>query len=101
MTRRKRHEEHVNHEAWAIPYGDLVTLLMAFFVVMYALSSVNEGKYGYTTWTFLPPATDSYLINGIEEVWLKKASTQDFLAKLVAGKAFVVQPFQLFEQVVV
>ena len=43
--RRKRHEEHTNHEAWAIPYGDLITLLLAFFVVMYALSSVNEGKY--------------------------------------------------------
>src|SRR5262245_924261 len=35
----------MNHEAWAIPYGDLVTLLLAFFVVMYAISSVNEGKY--------------------------------------------------------
>lgn len=43
--RRKRQEEHVNHEAWAIPYGDLITLLLAFFVVMYAISSVNEGKY--------------------------------------------------------
>src|SRR5579862_8624840 len=46
MTRRlRRHEDHVNHEAWAIPYGDLVTLLLAFFVVMYAISSVNAGKY--------------------------------------------------------
>jgi chemotaxis protein MotB len=45
MARRKPHEEHENHEAWAIPYGDLVTLLLAFFVVMYAMSSVNEGKY--------------------------------------------------------
>src|SRR5688572_9847193 len=45
MARRKKHEEHLNHEAWAIPYGDLVTLLLAFFVVMYAISSVNEGKY--------------------------------------------------------
>src|SRR5580698_8950741 len=45
MPRRKRHEEHDNHEAWAIPYGDLVTLLLAFFVVMYAMSTVNEGKY--------------------------------------------------------
>lgn len=43
--RRQQHEEHANHEAWAIPYGDLVTLLLAFFVVMYAVSSVNEGKY--------------------------------------------------------
>ena len=45
MARRHKHEEHANHEAWAIPYGDLVTLLLAFFVVMYAMSSVNEGKY--------------------------------------------------------
>lgn len=45
MSRRHKHEDHVNHEAWAIPYGDLITLLLAFFVVMYAMSSVNEGKY--------------------------------------------------------
>jgi chemotaxis protein MotB len=43
--RRQKHEEHLNHEAWAIPYGDLITLLLAFFVVMYAMSSINEGKY--------------------------------------------------------
>ena len=45
MGRRHKHEEHQNHEAWAIPYGDLITLLLAFFVVMYAVSSLNEGKY--------------------------------------------------------
>lgn len=45
MARRKSHEEHANHEAWAIPYADLMTLLLAFFVVMYAISSLNEGKY--------------------------------------------------------
>jgi chemotaxis protein MotB len=44
--RKKRHEEeHENHERWAIPYGDLLTLLLAFFVVMYSISSVNAGKY--------------------------------------------------------
>jgi chemotaxis protein MotB len=45
MARKKKHEDHVNHEAWAIPYGDLVTLLFALFTVMYAMSSVNEGKF--------------------------------------------------------
>ncbi|RDI97750.1 flagellar motor protein MotD [Dyella solisilvae] len=45
MRRKKHHEDHVNHEAWAIPYADLMTLLLAFFVVMYAVSVVNEGKY--------------------------------------------------------
>jgi chemotaxis protein MotB len=44
-VRKKHHEEHLNHEAWAIPYADLMTLLLAFFVVMYAVSVVNEGKY--------------------------------------------------------
>jgi chemotaxis protein MotB len=46
MARRKRQlEERSNHEAWAIPYADLLTLILAFFVVMYAISSINEGKY--------------------------------------------------------
>lgn len=43
--RRERREEHLNHEAWAIPFADLLTLLLAFFVVMYAISSLNTGKY--------------------------------------------------------
>ncbi|MCW8918217.1 MAG: flagellar motor protein MotD [Gammaproteobacteria bacterium] len=45
MPRKKRPEEHVNLERWLISYADFITLLFAFFVVMYAISSVNEGKY--------------------------------------------------------
>lgn len=45
MARRKREEEHDNHERWLVSYADFITLLFAFFVVMYALSSINEGKY--------------------------------------------------------
>jgi chemotaxis protein MotB len=47
MARKRKRviEEESRHAAWAIPYGDLVTLLFAFFVVLYAVSSVNEGKY--------------------------------------------------------
>ena len=44
--------------------------------------SPDNGQYGYTTWTFLPPATDTYLVSGMEEVWLNKISSADFLAKL-------------------
>lgn len=43
--RRKRKQEHVNHERWIVSYADFITLLFAFFVVMYSISSVNEGKY--------------------------------------------------------
>lgn len=47
MSRRRKHkhEEHPNHEAWVIPYADLLTLLLALFVVLYAMSSVNTTKY--------------------------------------------------------
>jgi chemotaxis protein MotB len=46
MARRgKKHEEHENHERWLVSYADFITLLFAFFVVMYAISSINEGKY--------------------------------------------------------
>ena len=46
MTRRRPAEdEHENHERWLVSYADFITLLFAFFVVMYAISQVNEGKY--------------------------------------------------------
>lgn len=45
MPRKRRHEEHENLERWLVSYADFITLLFAFFVVMYAISSLNEGKY--------------------------------------------------------
>lgn len=45
MARRRHEEERENHERWLVSYADFITLLFAFFVVMYAISSVNEGKY--------------------------------------------------------
>ncbi|VAX10849.1 Flagellar motor rotation protein MotB [hydrothermal vent metagenome] len=45
MRRKRRQEDPVNHERWLVSYADFITLLFAFFVVMYSVSSVNEGKY--------------------------------------------------------
>jgi chemotaxis protein MotB len=45
MARKQKHEEHENHERWLVSYADFITLLFAFFVVMYAISSINQGKY--------------------------------------------------------
>ena len=45
MARRTKRIEHDNHDRWLISYADFITLLFAFFVVMYSISSVNEGKY--------------------------------------------------------
>jgi chemotaxis protein MotB len=46
MSRRKRHEEHANHERWLVSYADFITLLFAFFVVMFASSQVDKRKAG-------------------------------------------------------
>jgi chemotaxis protein MotB len=43
-NRQQAHEEHENHERWLVSYADLITLLFAFFVVMYATSSNNQEK---------------------------------------------------------
>ena len=45
MARKKYDDGGENHERWLISYADFITLLFAFFVVMYAVSVVNEGKY--------------------------------------------------------
>lgn len=53
MARKQKHEEHENHERWLVSYADFITLLFAFFVVMYSISSVNEGKYRVLSDSFL------------------------------------------------
>lgn len=46
MYRRRMHEdEEDNHDRWLISYADFITLLFAFFVVMYATSTINLNKY--------------------------------------------------------
>ncbi|MDX2022102.1 MAG: flagellar motor protein MotB [Deltaproteobacteria bacterium] len=44
MAKRQHHEEHENHERWLVSYADFITLLFAFFVVMYATSRVDRKK---------------------------------------------------------
>ncbi|MEO8098837.1 MAG: flagellar motor protein MotB [Acidobacteriota bacterium] len=44
MARKKRQPEHENHERWLVSYADFITLLFAFFVVMFASSHADKGK---------------------------------------------------------
>ncbi len=44
MAKKHKHEEHVNHERWLVSYADFITLLFAFFVILYALSEVDKNK---------------------------------------------------------
>ena len=59
MARRRQPEEHVNHERWLVSYADFITLLFAFFVVMYSISSINEGKYKVISEALIGVFTDS------------------------------------------
>ena len=50
MRKRRRgaddaHDSQESHERWLISYADFITLLFAFFVVMYAISTISESKY--------------------------------------------------------
>ncbi len=98
--RKKKHEDHTNHEAWAIPYGDLVTLLLAFFVVMYAMSSVNEGKYRILSDSLVAafrgtPRTIEPVQVGTKQV----GSGADLKVSIVAQQALAGQPRQMLEAV--
>src|SRR5229473_8159115 len=46
MSRRKRRASHANHDRWLVSYADFITLLFAFFVVLYASSQVDKRKVG-------------------------------------------------------
>jgi chemotaxis protein MotB len=46
MSRRKKRYAHTNHERWLVSYADFITLLFAFFVVLYASAQVDQRKVG-------------------------------------------------------
>ncbi|MFT5579008.1 MAG: chemotaxis protein MotB [Paraglaciecola psychrophila] len=80
VARRQIVEEPINHDRWLISYADFITLLFAFFVVMYSISQVNQGKYKVLSETL------AEVFNGTEQ-------------GSVAGSNLVraIDPFQLGE----
>jgi len=46
MSRRKRDRAHASHDRWLVSYADFITLLFAFFVVLYASAQVDQRKVG-------------------------------------------------------
>jgi chemotaxis protein MotB len=45
MSKHKQEEEHDNTERWLLTYSDLITLMMAFFVILFAMASVDASKF--------------------------------------------------------
>jgi chemotaxis protein MotB len=82
MVRRRREDIHINHERWLISYADFITLLFAFFVVMYSISQVNDSKYRVLSDTFIEAfhrPTDSS-VN--KEATDQSSSSQDVIAPI-------------------
>jgi len=46
LSRKKKHAEHANHERWLVSYADFITLMFAFFVVMFSSSQVDKRRVG-------------------------------------------------------
>ena len=74
---------------WALPVKDLPPDMLKgigyplFEKTIAGLhDAFGKGQYGFTTWTFWPGATDSYLIEGIEQVWLNKITTDAYLGRI-------------------
>ena len=44
-ARHDDHEEHENHERWLVSYADMITVLMALFIVLFAISTVDQNKF--------------------------------------------------------
>jgi chemotaxis protein MotB len=83
MARRKRHEEHENHERWLVSYADFITLLFAFFTVLYATSQQDTKKQEQ----FEKSARKSFAIGvGLDSVGEPQPISNDFLES----------PFQTF-----
>lgn len=85
MPRRKRKvEEHSNHERWLVSYADFITLLFAFFVVMYSVSSVNDGKF-------------RVLSNSLDGAFKGEARSMDMLqiGDIIQNKALIERLMQL------
>lgn len=64
MARRRAIEDPVSHERWLVSYADFITLLFAFFVVMYSISQVNQGKYKVLSETLTEAFTSTQIDTG-------------------------------------
>jgi chemotaxis protein MotB len=92
VIRRRPHtdEDHENHERWLVSYADFITLLFAFFVVMYAISSVNQGKYNQ-----LSSSLGSAFTGDISPRLGQQVNASEGSANKSSHKTTLIQPIKL------
>ena len=96
--RRRHDEEHENHERWLVTYADMLTLLMVLFIVMFAMSSVDEKKYnalrsgladGFGQQSSFMKGSDALLDGEGETVAEELVSNKEFQGLPASQKAIV------------
>ena len=100
MARRARRQDEENHDRWLISYADFITLLFAVFVVLYAMSKIDEGKYKVLG-SSLNTAFGSVSLgnrNAGESVHISHQNEQDLLLKSLVDKRNAKMAEQLRKQ---
>ena len=77
LRRRKDNDDDENLDRWLLTYADLITLLLAFFIVMYSVSRVDSGKFDRITTAL------SSVFKGPQ---LKPISAKDISSELAVNK---------------
>lgn len=83
MGRKKKHGGHANHERWLLTYADLITLLMAFFVILYALAvsdykRISELQNALRNAFHITSGAGQTALNGSPSVLVGGATPVDF-----------------------
>ncbi|MDA8060133.1 MAG: flagellar motor protein MotB [Leptospirillum sp.] len=94
MAKKARHEEHENLERWLVSYADFITLLFAFFVMLYAISSLNTGKFRVMSNAITATFQHKKVI-GSTHVIIPKDNTQQSGKVTPNTQAVMVQAIQL------
>lgn len=84
MARRKRRQEHENHERWLVSYADFITLLFAFFVMLYAHSNMNKAMAQQISESFREAMAQGRLTQTLSKLLGSQQSGQDQKAPVVA-----------------
>jgi len=86
MFRRESLEEPENQDRWLISYADFITLLFAFFVVMYSVSSVNQRKYQQLSNSIDVAFNGVHLVRKDSELNDKKMNAEGYIKQKITIK---------------
>lgn len=101
MTRKKKHVAHVNHERWIVSYADFVTLLFAFFVVMFATANADRGKAGVVSAAVRAALNDSRpsaIATGSPQATVRRKADKNAALQLAKTSSELLPSMQFLEK---